>query len=128
HIVPLPAVAVAIIRAAPRLCDKYVLATAPGRRPGGLSRLKLRLDAASGVTGWRLHDLRRTMRPGLAAPRVHGDVAEGLLGQVIGGVGGVYDRYQYEDEKRDALDRWAARLGNIVDPPPKNVIELRSAS
>jgi hypothetical protein len=39
--------------------------------------------------------------------------------------GAAFDRYAYLDEKREALDRWAARLGCIIDPPPENVIELR---
>lgn len=124
HIVPLPAAAVEILQAVPRLCDRYVLATGPGRRPGGLSRLKARLDTVSGVTAWRLHDLRRTMRTGLAALRVDSDVAERVIGHVIGGVRGTYDRYRYEDEKRDALERWARRLEIIVNPPRDNVVSL----
>jgi len=34
-----------------------------GQRPiGGLARLKAKFDRACGVTGWTLHDLRRTAR------------------------------------------------------------------
>jgi hypothetical protein len=39
-------------------------------------------------------------------------------------VRGVYDRYAYLDEA-GGIDRWAARLGCIIDPPPENVIGLR---
>jgi integrase len=112
----------------PRLCDRFVFSTAPGTHFSGFSKSKGRLDALSGVTGWRLHDLRRTMRTNLAGLRVNPDTAERVLGHVIGGVRGVYDRYAYLEEKRDALDRWAARLRSIAGPQPENVIELRAAT
>jgi len=36
-----------------------------------------------------------------------------------------YDQYEYLDEKRDALERWAAKVASIVTPPPANVVQLR---
>jgi hypothetical protein len=51
-----------------------------------------------------------------------------VLGHVVGGVRGIYDRYEYLDEKREALDLWAKRLRDIVEPPLENVIELRAAA
>jgi integrase len=128
HAVPLPASAIELICSMPRLCDRFVFSTAPGTHFSGFSKSKGRLDALSGVTGWRLHDLRRTMRTNLAGLRVNPDTAERVLGHVIGGVRGVYDRYAYLEEKRDALDRWAARLRSIAGPQPENVIELRAAT
>jgi hypothetical protein len=40
----------------------------------------------------------------------------------------VYDQHAYAAEKRHALELWAARLRNIVVPPPPNVVELTRAS
>ena len=37
-------------------------------------------------------------------------VVERVLGHRIGGVKGVYNRYRYIDEKREALKLWAAEL------------------
>lgn len=37
---------------------------------------------------------------------------------------GVYGRHEYLAEKRDALDRWAGELRDIVTPPPETVIRL----
>jgi integrase len=128
HAVPLPPAAVAIIRDAPKVCERYVLATAPGQAIAAFVRPKRRLDAASGVTGWVVHDLRRTVRTGLAALRIDSDVAERVIGHVIGGVRGVYDCHAYLDEKRDALERWARRLEGIVNPPPDNVVTLVTAA
>lgn len=63
---------------------------------------------------WQARDLRRTaathMRR-LGVPRLH--VAK-LLNHRVPGVTGVYDRSSYDDEKREALERWADRLGEIV--------------
>jgi integrase len=126
--VPLPAPAVALIKSLPRVCERYVFSTRPGTRFSGYSKAKAALDRWAEVRGWRLHDARRTVRTGLAALRVDPDMAERVLGHVIGGVRGVYDRHAYLDEKRDALERWAARLAGIVGPPPKNVVKLRAAS
>jgi len=52
---------------------------------------------------WRLHDLRRTARSLMSRAKVPTDHAERVLGHVIGGVRETYDRYEYLDEKRDAL-------------------------
>jgi integrase len=126
HVVPLPHQAVELFMQVPRVCDRFVFSTKPGTHISGFSKAKDRVDKLSEVTGWRLHDLRRTMRTNLAGLRVDPDTAERVLGHVIGGVRGVYDRHLYLDEKRDALERWAQRLWSIVNPPPENVVELRA--
>jgi integrase len=124
HVVPLPASAVELIRSVPRICPRFVFSTRPGTRFSGFSKSKARLDELSGVTGWRIHDLRRTVRTGLAGLRVDPDIAERVIGHVIGGVRGVYDRHAYADEKRDALDRWARHVAGLVDPQPGRVVRL----
>ena len=73
---------------------------------------------------WVNHDLRRTLRSRLSELRVNSDVAEAVLAHVKPGIRGVYDRYEYLDEKRDALELWAARLRDIVQPTPSNVVKL----
>jgi integrase len=125
HAVPLPALAVELIRRLPRICDRFVFSTSPGTHFSGFSKSKSRLDDLSGITTWRIHDLRRTVRTGLAGLRVDPDVAERVIGHVIGGVRGVYDRHAYIDEKRDALERWAVHLAGIVRPPqPGRVVRF----
>ena len=74
------------------------------------------------------------MRSGLSGLRVDGShrigsvIAERVLGHVVGGVRGIYGRYEYLDEKREALDLWTKRLRDIVEPPLENVVELRGAA
>ena len=58
--------------------------------------------------------------------RVDADVAEAVLAHVKSGIRGVYDKYEYLDEKRHALELWATRLRSITKPEPK-VVELAKA-
>jgi integrase len=77
---------------------------------------------------WTLHDLRRTARTLMARAGVRPDISERVLGHVIQGVAAVYDRHDYEAEKRDALEKLAGLVERIVNPPPANVVPMRRAS
>jgi len=65
-----------------------------------------------------LHDLRRTGKTIMVRAGVRPDVSERVLGHVISGVEGTYDRHSYADEKRDALEKLAATIERILNPPP----------
>ncbi len=54
-------------------------------------------------------------------------IAERMLGHAIAGVEAVYDRHDYADEKADALNRLAAHIEAIINPPVGNVVKLVSA-
>jgi hypothetical protein len=43
------------------------------------------------------------------------------------GIVGVYQRHEFADEKREALDAWAAHVECLVNPPEDNVVPLRAA-
>ena len=78
---------------------------APGKRG---------LDARSGVTGWVIHDIRRSVVTHLAERGVPPHVVEALVNHVSGhraGVAGIYNRAVYADEKRAALQAWADAAG-----------------
>jgi integrase len=62
---------------------------------------------------WTLHDLRRTARTRMSSLTTP-DVAERVIGHVIGGVRGVYDLHEYADEKRAALDKLAEHVDTIM--------------
>jgi integrase len=105
----------------------------PGHRGtpfAGWSKAKGALDTASGVTGWRIHDLRRTVATGLQRLGVRLEVTESVLGHTSGsraGVVGIYQRHDWADEKRAALTGWAALVASIVSGQvePSNVTTLR---
>ena len=76
-----------------------------------------RVEATAAVKDWRLHDLRRTMRSGLAALGVSQVVAELTLGHrtVLTGIVGTYDAHDYADEKRAAWLKWARHVAKLVE-------------
>ena len=84
---------------------------------GAFSRAKRLLDQLSGVTEWRLHDLRRTCVSGMARLGVAPHVADKILNHqsgTISGVAAVYQRHEFLAERREALERWGAHVGRIV--------------
>jgi integrase len=133
HLVQLSNQAVAILEALPRFTKgDYLFSTTFGEKPvSGFSKAKARLDAmmaedlGSSPAPWVIHDIRRTVRTGLASLRVADMVAEMIIGHGRRGLQRVYDQHSYEAEMREALERWAARLREIVSPAPENVVELR---
>ena len=92
----------------------------------GFSKAKAALDAKLAelrkrggrkpMAPWVLHDLRRTARSLMSRAGVSSDHAERVLGHVIPGVRGTYDRHEYADEKRDALEKLGALVGRILRP------------
>jgi integrase len=75
----------------------------------GWSKSKATLDKLSGVTGWTLHDLRRTFATRLAEMAVAPHVIERLLNHLTGtvsGVAAVYNRATYMAEMRAAIELW----------------------
>ena len=78
------------------------------------------------MTGWTLHDLRRTARSLMSRAGVDADHAERALGHVIAGVRGVYDRHEFKEEKRRAFEALAAQIERIINPQ-ENVVPLRTA-
>ena len=62
------------------------------------------------LPNWTLHDLRRTAKTLMVRAGVRPDISERVLGHVITGVEGTYDRHSYAEEKRDALEKLAAMI------------------
>jgi integrase len=97
----------------------------------GWSKAKDRLDKASGVNDWRLHDIRRTAATGLQRLGVRLEVTEAILNHVAGsraGIVGLYQRHNWADEKRAALSAWGEYVGAIVEgrKPGGNVAAFRA--
>jgi integrase len=82
------------------------------------SRAKILLDQLSGVGGWRLHDLRRTLTSGMARFAVAPHVADKILNHqagTISGVAAVYQRHEFLAEREQALDIWGAHIGKLLN-------------
>lgn len=145
HIVPLSAAALEALSAvpevegSPKLFPTRTKAGQVERGPSGFSKAVARIRKAVDTelereTGehWTLHDIRRTVATGLQRLGVRFEVTEAVLNHVSGargGVAGVYQRHDWKDEKRAALEAWAVELGRIVDGrrTADNVVKLERA-
>ena len=108
----------------PVLAGDYVF-SASGQYPiSDFAFRKAAFDKLCGVTGWTIHDLRRTGRTLLSRAGISADIAERCLGHALVGERATYDRYEYADEKRHAFEALAALIERIVHPPEAVVAEL----
>ena len=110
HRVPLSELALGIIVGLPRH-DERVLSGALGNRPRSMAAR----DIHAKIKDFRGHDLRRTAASYMASARVPRLHIAKVLNHSERGVTAVYDRHSYDEEKRVALDVWAARLSAIVE-------------
>jgi integrase len=121
HKLELPPVALDILGSQPRRHDREFVF---GNRGGAFSAwsystiaLNNRIAAAEGkpLDGWRLHDLRRTLRTGMGKIGVAPHIAELVINRVKGGVEAIYDRHKYEREIAAALALWADHVMAVVE-------------
>jgi len=131
HLVPLSAAAIEVLNGLPRAGEFVFSGRVTADRPfSGFSKAKTRLDAASGVDNWRLHDIRRTVATMMQeigiAPHVI-EAVEGRISGSLGGVAGVYQRYGYDREKREALEALNGHLFDLIgEESPSNVVQLNA--
>lgn len=146
HLVPLIPDILALLQGLP-LFDRgpYLFSTTHGRKPSTIGdKVKKEIDrrmlrtlkalarrrgddaAAVTLPAWTNHDIRRTVRSNLSRLKVAEEAREAVIAHKRPGIKGVYDLYDYHDEKREALEMWAARLRSIVEPPPpaNNIIKM----
>jgi integrase len=114
----LPAQALAIIEAQPKIGENPHVFAGRGGGPRHVSQSKRPFDSKlPKMPRWTLHDLRRTSRSLMSRAGVRPDIAERVMGHSVGSnVEQTYDRHSYDIEKRDALARLAALINGIVNP------------
>lgn len=120
HTFPYGDMTAAILATIPK--GKYVFPARKTWRKGGTvynawNKDKPRLDTASGVTGWVLHDLRRTFVSSWAALGTRLEVTEKYVNHVSGshgGIVGVYQRHSFLPEMRSAVELWERKLGQLI--------------
>ena len=133
RVLPLPKIAADILATLPQFSGPHLFSTTHGQKAiANFAKLKARLDrkitklnGGAPIAGWRLHDLRRSMRTNLSAiPSISPIVAELMIGHRQQGILAVYDQHRYGTEQRDGFEAWASRLRSIVEPSPDNVVAL----
>ena len=137
--IPLPAVAVETLRELHRLaCGSAYVFPARKMQSRMIPHIDLNtLNAAlskhikpllADVPNFTIHDFRRTARTHLAALGVDPHIAERCLNHKLKGVEGIYNRHDYYDERKVALDEWARLLKALEDGRPDyNVIPLKKS-
>jgi len=116
HIVHLSEACIKLIKRASRL-GSYVFSISGVKPFQNFTNAKRALDELSGVTGWRLHDLRRTCVSGMAGLGVPPHVADKILNHqsgTISGVAAVYQRHDFLAERKLALERWGQYIETLV--------------
>jgi integrase len=118
HIVHLSDIAMRVLDTCPRT-GPYVFGT--GHKPfRNFVHAKPKLDKRAGVSGWRLHDLRRTAVSGMARLGVPPHVTDKILNHTAGtisGVAAVYQRHEFMTERKAALDLWGKHIRSVTASP-----------
>lgn len=132
---PLPRAVLDIIEAQPEIRgNPNVFAASRGPGPfNGFPKSKVNLDnqlreALGGeLEPWVLHSLRHTAKTIMARVHVSEFDSERTLGHVVPGIGGIYNHHDYTGQKGAALEKLAAEIEQIVNPPPADdkVVQLR---
>jgi integrase len=130
HVVPLSPLALDELNGLEEQRGGLIFTVTGKTSPSGWSKAKRRLQdemqrrsEAAGlraVEPWKTHDLRRTLATGLQGLGIRFEVTEAVLNHLSGsrsGVAGVYQRFQWKEEKREALDRWSAKIAALVGSP-----------
>jgi integrase len=131
HVIPLSEPALAILRRRSRNGRDYVFGSGQGGFQGW-SAARTALDKR--LTGpratWTLHDFRRlasTVMNGTLKVQPH--VVERVLAHIQRGVGPIYNRHEYIDERKAALALWAEYVTKVVSSPSAAaVVQLASRS
>ena len=88
------------------------------RRPFRASRtLKVKIDQPSNVNEWTLYNLKRSPAIQMSRLGVAPNIIERILDHESGGfrgMAGVYNRFHYLPEMREALERWAKRIEECI--------------
>jgi integrase len=125
HEVPLSRQAMAIVKRLPHISDCLVFSLNGLAQFGSFSRYKRHVDTLVNIPPWVVHDLRRTAASGMARLGTSLPVIEKVLNHSSGsfaGIVGVYQRHEFADEKRQALQRWADYVERLVVERRRDVI------
>jgi integrase len=130
HIVHLSDLASQIIESVPRIAGQDLLFSGSGKTPvSGFSGAKARLDPLmtralqegqqkdTALAAWVLHDLRRTAVTGMARLGISPHVADRVLnhqGGTIRGVAAIYNRFEYLEERKAALQSWGRYMEGLI--------------
>lgn len=134
HLVPLPSPAMEILKAMPEV-GEYVFSTTADGPIRGFAKSKRLLDKWLESKGkglsepWRFHDLRRSAATHMVRLGIPELVVSRVLNHAVQGVTGKhYALHSYADEKRHALDAWAAEVERaVIGAKGDNLLALKAS-
>lgn len=132
HRVPLSPLAVDLIREAYQLHKKYEFIFNSPIYPysemdrQALARVIANFCNKGNIEKFTPHDLRRTFTTHCISNGLRRDWVKYALNHSEGDVTAIYDRHQYDAEKRTVLDTWANILLDIVNSEDKAVEEKKN--
>jgi len=95
----------------------HAIAKLFGKKTGKEKKTPIDVLGAAGVEHFVIHDLRRTCRTLMEMIGVEEKVTERCLNHKIAGVKGVYNRHDYYEERKEALQKLAYLVFNSIDHP-----------
>jgi integrase len=115
HVLPLSTGAMKVLAGIKRAESPYVF---PAPTTAGYidhpQKAVLKVRERSGVSDFRLHTLRTTVRTRLSELEVAPDVGERILGHTMGKIRSVYDKHDYVPQMRAAMETWGRALAALV--------------
>ena len=118
HVIHLSKATKKVLKEIPKFDEqKLVFSTNGVTAVSGISKFKKRLDKVSDVSDWRFHDLRRSFATmSCDILNIEPKVIDAILNHVTGvvtGVAAVYQRAEYTDQKKEALEKWSAFVESL---------------
>jgi integrase len=118
HVVHLGPLALQVLQSIPR--KSHLVFTNDGHiKINDLSKNKAKLDKLMGVSDWVVHDLRRTMVTVMASElKIDSNIADRILNHVskdASGVAGVYQKYQFLEERKQAVMAWGEYIETLTN-------------
>ena len=109
-----------VLKTIPKFDEQKLIFSTNGLTPvSGISKFKKRLDHTSGVSNWRFHDLRRSFATiSCDNLNIEPKVIDALLNHLTGvttGVAAVYQRAEYTEQKKEALEKWGAFVETLKE-------------
>jgi integrase len=134
HVVPLPPLALSILnrlksKAGKKAIHVFESTTKPGKhvRRVFVEKRIVKIRATAAIEHFTIHDLRRTETTYYGKLKVPQLIKKKLLNHTRrADVTDIYDRFEYLDEKRDALTKWEALLLETVTPKEDDKVVLIS--
>jgi integrase len=133
HVVPLSDPVLQILKAREKKSEWVFPSTynrAKGAKTGHAMNTKnarAKVKTWSGIKDWTAHDLRRTARTIMSRLQIKQHIRERILNHSQGGMQGVYDQFDYLEEKRNALEKLGREIQRIIGIKKKGqLIKMRA--